>query len=144
MSELCKRDLCSRCTMRNNGCLGCSETDGHPCGGTCVAAECIKKNGFEAMLTETEKICAEINNLNIDGLCVSSLNLLSGSYVNLSYPLPSGKEIGFLDEKKTYWGTQIEKNDSRCYGVVADEKFILVCEYGAEGAEPEIVIYKKR
>ena len=28
--------------------------------------------------------------------------------------------------------------------VVADEKFILVCEYGCNGADPEIVLYKRR
>lgn len=32
----------------------------------------------------------------------------------------------------------------RCYGVVADERFILVCEYGCNGADPEIIVYKRR
>lgn len=144
MRELCGRDLCSKCTMRNNGCDGCCESGGHPCGGTCVAAECVKKNGFDSMLTESERLINEINSLGIDGLNISSLNLLSGSYVNLTYPLPNGKEIDFLSPDKVYWGNQIEKPDGRCYGVAADEKMILVCEYGCEGAEPEIILYKKR
>ena len=40
---------------------------------------------------------------------------------------------------------QIERtNSERCYGVVANEDFILVCEYGCNGADPEIVMYKHR
>lgn len=145
MSELCKRDLCSRCVFRNNGCEGCSESDGHPCAGSCAAAECVKKSGFDAMLMHTEKLIDEINSLGVEGLCVSSLNLLSGSFVNLTYPLPNGEEVLFLDDKRVYFGTQIEKiAGERCYGVVADERFILVSEYGKDGENPEIVIYKKR
>lgn len=145
MSELCKRDLCSRCVFRNNGCEGCSESGGRPCGGSCVAAECVKKAGFEEMLSKTQKLIDEINSLGIDELCVTSLNLLSGSYVNLAYPLPDGKTVGFLDEKRVYFGTQIEKKDAkRCFGVVADDDFILVGEYGENGAAPELILYKKR
>lgn len=40
---------------------------------------------------------------------------------------------------------QAERKESeRCFGVVADEKFILVSEYGCNGAEPEIVLYKHK
>ena len=50
-----------------------------------------------------------------------------------------------LNDKDIYLGNQIEKQDSeRCCGVVADETFILVCEYGRNGADPEIVLYKRR
>lgn len=145
MNELCGRDLCSKCSKKNNGCSGCKKTDGHPCGGTCVAAECIRKHGFDKLSDYTEKLCCEINALGIDGLRVSSLNLLSGFYVNLTYPLPNGKTVDFLEDNKVYWGTQVEKKgEERCYGVVADEKFILVCEYGCEGKDPEIIMYRKR
>ncbi len=30
------------------------------------------------------------------------------------------------------------------YKFVADNDYLLLCEYGCNGAEPEIVIYKKR
>lgn len=145
MKELCRRDLCSRCEKRNNGCEGCAETQGHPCGGSCVAADIIKNKGFEAMPGEIEKLCFEINSLGVEGLTVNSLNLLSGDFVNLIYPLPNGKQIDFLDNQKVYWGNQIEiPGKEKCLGVVADESFILICEYSAMGENPEILFYKKR
>ena len=40
---------------------------------------------------------------------------------------------------------KVEQADSdRCYGIVANEDFILVCEYGCNGSDPEIVLYKRR
>jgi len=87
----------------------------------------------------------EINALGISGLTVNDLNLLTGAYVNLEYPLSNGTTVKFLKEKDIYLGNQIERQDSeRCYGVAADETFILVCEYGCNGADPEIVLYKRR
>ena len=32
----------------------------------------------------------------------------------------------------------------RCYGVVANEDLILICEYGCNGSDPEIILYKRR
>ena len=76
---------------------------------------------------------------------MNDLNLLTGSYVNLEYPLSNGTIVKFLNDKDIYLGNQIERIDSeRCYGVVADETFILVCEYGCNGANPGIVLYKRR
>ena len=50
-----------------------------------------------------------------------------------------------LKDNKVYWGNQIEIPDSsRCYGVVADNEYLLVCEYGCGGADPQIILYKKR
>jgi len=44
-----------------------------------------------------------------------------------------------------YLGNQIEiDGKERCYGVAADENYLLVCEYGCNGLDPEIVIYKRR
>ena len=91
------------------------------------------------------QLIEEINALGIGGLIVDDLNLLTGAYVNLEYPLSNGTTVRFLNDKDIYLGNQIEKPDSeRCYGVVADEMFILVCEYGCNGANPEIVLYKHR
>ena len=77
---------------------------------------------------------------------VKTLNALVGSYVNLAYPLPSGESVRFLDDRKTYLGNQLESetDGDRCFGVLANEDFILVCTYGAEGADPSLVLYKKR
>ncbi len=87
----------------------------------------------------------EINALGIEGLVVADLNLLTGSYVNLSYLLANGSMVQFLKDNDIYLGNQIEQADSdRCYGVVANEEFILICEYGCNGSDPEIVLYKRR
>ncbi len=77
-------------------------------------------------------------------LQVNDLELLNGFFVNLEYTLPNGQLVKFLKDNNVYLGNQIEipKSD-RCYGLVADELYLLVCEYGCEGADPEIVLYKK-
>ena len=87
----------------------------------------------------------EINALGITGLAVIDLNLLTGSYVNLPYPLPGGPAVRFLKDNDIYLGNQVERSGSeRCYSVVANEDFILVCEYGCNGSDPEIVLFKRR
>lgn len=78
-------------------------------------------------------------------LKVCSSSGLTDSYVNLEYTLPNGEKIKLLDDTKIYLGCQAEKvNSDRCYGFVADNDYLLLCEYGCNGAETEIVIYKKR
>ena len=74
------------------------------------------------------------------------LNALVGSYVNLPYRLPSGSTVKFLDDNATYLGNQLECEfgGGRCFGVLANMDFILVCTYAENGADPELVIYKKR
>ena len=70
---------------------------------------------------------------------------LNGFYVNLEYPLPNGQSVKLLEDNKVYLGNQIEiQGSGRCYGIVADEKYLLVCEYGCGGADPQIVVYKRR
>ena len=65
--------------------------------------------------------------------------------MNLEYTLPNGEKIKLLDDTKVYLGYQVEKeNSDRCYGFVADNDYLLVCEYGSNGADPEIIVYKKR
>ena len=89
----------------------------------------------------------EINDLHIEGMPeVKSLNALIGSYVNLAYRLPSGYSVKFLDDKTTYLGNQLESEfgGDRCFGILANMDFILICTYGPEGADPELVLYKKR
>lgn len=88
---------------------------------------------------------AELNALNLPDLQLDDLHLLNGFYVNLEYRLPNGQAVKLLEDKKVYLGNQIERpGQERCYGVVADEKYLLVCEYGCNGADPKIVCYKRR
>ncbi len=92
-----------------------------------------------------KQLIDEINALGIEGMPkLEGLNALVGSYVNLAYPLPSGACVKFLNDGTTYLGNQLETGGERCFGVLANVDFILVCTYGCEGAEPELLLYKKR
>ena len=93
------------------------------------------------------QLIKEINELRIEGMPeVTRLNALVGAYVNLAYRLPSGMNAKFLDDGTTYLGTQLEPEfgGDRCFGVLANMDFILVSTYGENGADPELVLYKKR
>ena len=99
---------------------------------------------FEAL---KKQLIEEINALHIEGMPrLDKLNALVGSYVNLAYPLPSGLAVKFLDDRTTYLGNQLETEDGseRCFGVLANMDFILICTYGCDGADPELLLYKKR
>ncbi|MBR3396855.1 MAG: helix-turn-helix domain-containing protein [Lachnospiraceae bacterium] len=93
------------------------------------------------------QLIEEINELHIEGMPkVEKLNALVGAYVNLAYPLPSGESVRFLDDQTTYLGNQLETESGgdRCFGVLANADFIMVCTYEAEGNDPELILYKKR
>ena len=99
---------------------------------------------FEAF---KQQLINEINALQIDGMPkVDKLNALVGRYVNLAYHLPNGESVKFLNDQTTYLGNQLqsELGGERCFGVLANMDFILICTYGAQGADPELVLYKKR
>ncbi len=99
---------------------------------------------FEALKTQ---LIREINDLHIEGMPkVEKLNALVGKYVNLEYPLPGGTKAKFLDDRTTYLGNQLapECGGERCFGVLANMDFIMVCTYEQEGADPELLLYKKR
>ena len=99
---------------------------------------------FEAF---KQQLIEEINALGVEGMPkVEKLNALVGSYVNLAYRLPSGVSVKFLDDHTTYLGNQLESEmgGDRCFGVLANMEFILICTYEKEGANPELVLYKKR
>lgn len=99
---------------------------------------------FEAF---KEQLIKEINDLQIDGLTkVDKLYALAGETVNLEYTLPNGQHVKFLDDQKTYLGNQLEPEfgGDRCFGVLADMDFIMVCTYEKDGENPELMIYKKR
>ncbi|MBQ7547491.1 MAG: helix-turn-helix domain-containing protein [Clostridia bacterium] len=94
-----------------------------------------------------QQLIDEINALGVEGMpAVESLNALVGRFVNLEYPLPGGMRAKFLDDNTTYLGTQLEPafGGDRCFGVLANMDFILICTYEAQGDNPELVLYKKR
>ena len=102
----------------------------------------LSDNGqFEAF---KKRLMEEINAFHIEG--IEHLNALVGRYVNLAYRLPNGVETKFLDDQTTYLGNQMESEfgGERCFGVLANMDFIMVCTYGKEGTNPELVLYKKR
>ena len=99
---------------------------------------------FEAF---KKQLIEEINDLHVEGLPrLERLNALVGSYVYLAYRLPSGASVKFLDDNTTYLGNQLESElgGDRCFGVLANMDFILVCTYSEGGSDPELVLYKKR
>ena len=99
---------------------------------------------FEAF---KEQLIKEINDLHIEGMPkLEKLNALVGRFVNLEYRLPSGINAKFLDDQITYLGNQLEPEfgGDRCFGVIANMDFIMVCTYEKDGKNPELVLYKKR
>ena len=100
---------------------------------------------MDKLLDLNDALIEEFYSLAIEGLILTDLNLLSGSYINLEYTLPNGQKVKLLEDDKMYLGNQVEiEGNERCYGVAADESHLLVCEYGCNGSDPEIVIYKRR
>ena len=94
-----------------------------------------------------KQLIDEINALHVEGMPkVEKLNALIGRYVNLEYPLPSGVSVKFLNDQTTYLGNQLECEfgGERCFGVLANMDFIMVCTYGRDGKDPELLLYKKR
>lgn len=94
-----------------------------------------------------KKLIEEINNLNIEGMPkLQGLNALVGKYVNLEYRLPNGRTVKFLDDNTTYLGNQLKSEivEGLCFGVLANMDFILICTYEQDGANPELILYKKR
>ncbi|MBP3308317.1 MAG: helix-turn-helix domain-containing protein [Clostridia bacterium] len=103
--------------------------------------------GKEKLEEFKRQLLDEFNTLlSIEGLPrVEGLNVLSGEFINMEYTLPSGEKVKFLDDKKTYLGSQLEvKTSGRCVGIAANMDFLLICTYGENGEDPELVIYKKR
>lgn len=144
MLSICGKDCCEKCS-RKESCGRCIKVKGHPFGGQCVAANWVQNFGREGMEERKQALIQEINAMSIPDLRITDLNLLNGFYVNLEYPLPNGQTAKFLRDENIYWGNQIERPDSeRCYGLVANDDFVLVCEYGCNGTDPQIVLYKKR
>ena len=138
MKSLCGAD-CANCQW-NSTCPGCSDEK-------CFIARYIKRDGKEAYEHFKQTLIAEFNALKIPGMPkITELYALVGNFVNLPYPLPSGQIVKFLDNNSMYLGNQVkcQSREGRCYGLLADEHFLLVCEYGENGADPEVVAYLRR
>ena len=91
-----------------------------------------------------KQLIEEINALGIKDMPkITNLFVLQGSFVNMSYAV-NGNNVKFLDDSASYWGTQVEKGDGRCFGIACDEHYILVSEYGKDGADAKLVMLKSR
>jgi hypothetical protein len=147
MEGICGTD-CSKC--KNEKCKGCRETAGCPFGKQCFIAKYILVDGKENFEEFKNILIDEINDLKIDGMPkIDELYPLNGSFINLSYPISNGDNIKFLDDNDIYLGNQVEvefsdEEQKRCYGIVANMSFILISEYGPNGDNPELVLYKRR
>ena len=150
MGSICGAN-CNNCGYgKNNNCKGCKETNGCPFGKQCFIAKYILTGGKDNFEKFKLQLIAEINSLSIPGMPqINELNPLNGLFVNLSYPMPNGESFKLLYDDDIYLGNQVESefNDGeiiRCFGILANMNFILISEYGANGDNPEIIIYKKR
>ena len=77
---------------------------------------------------------------------VERLNALVGRYVNLCCRLPGGASVQIPDDEKTCLGSELasERGDGRCFGVLANAGFLLIFTYETEGANPELLLFRKR
>lgn len=149
--SICGLD-CTGCSMKNT-CGGCAATDGKPFGGECMVAKCCGNRKDNSCGDFSKNVCdlkrrliAEFNTLGIKDMPqVTDLYALVGSFINLKYTLPNGQTVKFWDDKRVYLGNQLEKiGTDRCYGLTADEDYLLVCEYGEIGEDAQIIVFKMR
>lgn len=148
MSTICGAD-CTVCALKAT-CKGCAETCGKPFGGSCLAAQYIQAGGEESFEAFKNRIMAELNGLGVEGMPeITQLYCLPGFFINLEYSTPGGK-VKLLDDTCIYLGAQVEptfamgEGAERCYGIAAGLDFLLVSEYGRDGTDPEIVVYRRR
>lgn len=134
---------CTKCELSNT-CNGCAETNGHPFGGECIVALCCQR-GEKALCEFKAKLISAFNSLNIEDMDqVTELNALKGSFINIEYTLPGGQTVKLWDDNKIYLGNQLcKQNSDRCYGLAADEKYMMVCESGYDGSDAEIVVFRR-
>ncbi|NBI86182.1 DUF3795 domain-containing protein [Lachnospiraceae bacterium] len=142
MKSICGID-CTNCEL-SGACSGCAATEGRPFGVECLVAQCCKR-GEAALDALKKRLIAAFNALHIPDMEeVTELNALKGSFANILYALPNGQIVKFWDDNKIYLGNQLHKKESdRCYGIIADEKYLMVSEYSGFGADADIVVFKQ-
>ena len=150
MKTICGAD-CAACMLKSS-CGGCMETGGRPFGGSCVLAQCCKHKE-KAQCSDCGgnacdlrmRLIDQFNGLGIaDMEEITGLYALKGAFINLTYALPGGMPARFWDDNGIYLGNQVAKQGSdRCYGLAANEKYLMVCEYAAGGCDAEIVVFKR-
>lgn len=139
---------CKECPSKAT-CRGCAATNGCPFGKQCSIAKYILTHGMEKYTDFKKSLIDEINAVDIPGKDeVTELYPLVGHFVNLEYPLPNGGKVKFLKDDEMYLGTQIEnsldKSKNTCFGAIAHKDFVLLCKYGENCANPELIFYGKR
>lgn len=104
---------------------------------------CLKESGSK--LCEFKKnLINAINNLKIlDMEEIKELNALKGALVNIEYPLPNGKFVKILDDNKIYLGNQVSIKNSDYYGIIGDEKYLVVSKYRDYGVDSEVIVFKQ-
>ena len=144
MNTICGAD-CSKCSFAAD-CSGCAATNGHPLGGPCVVATCYQTGGMDCFEQFKNQTMDEFRALGIADLPeITDMFPLCGVVVNLEYGTANGSSIKLLDDRSIYLACQLQKPASeRFYGLAADQNYLLVCEYGPQGSDPEIILYKKR
>ena len=92
-----------------------------------------------------EDLIRQFNALGIPDMEeITELYELRGDFINLEYRLPSGQRVRLWDDETIYYGAEAcKRNSDRCYGLTADDTYLLVCEYGEGGADAEIVVLKR-
>lgn len=94
-----------------------------------------------------QQLMEEFRALHIEGMPeVNELHPLAGSDANLLYRLPNGKSAQLLDENDVYLGCRLPClfGGERCFGLVADMRFLLVYASEEDDEVPELLAYIKR
>ena len=140
MMTYCGAD-CGNCSFRDN-CKGCKATCGSPFGGKCVAAEYLKQNNMIEYGHFKTNVLRRINSYleRFDITPAEALYELPGFYVNLEYEITPGVKARLLDDRNIYLGAQIVGED-RCYGIITDGDFLILCSYEENGANPYLISY---
>lgn len=116
----------------------------------CWIAKYIEVGGKESFESIKKELINEFNSLNIEGMSkIEDLYSLHGEIVNMEYLLPNNEHIKLLNDNETYLGNEVEclfndEDMKKHFGILANMNFLLVCEYGENESNPEIIIYKKR
>ena len=92
-----------------------------------------------------QKLIEQFNKLEIKDMpTLTKLYGHKGEFVNIECRLPNGKSGKILDDNKMYYTAELPKqNSDRCYGLVTDKTQLAVFEYGENGTDCELIIWKR-